>query len=100
MANIVIKKRVGLDFLGKDYADSYLEFKSISISEYEKLVGEMEDLDNVQSVKKTVDILKSHFLDGKFQGETVNKEDLDQFDVQTLVTCLEYFTGQKTDPKD
>lgn len=100
MANIVIKKRVGLEFLGKDYADSYLEFKSMSIAEYEKLIGDLENVDNVQSVKKTLEILKSHFLDGKFQGEVVKAEDLEQFDVQTLVTCLEYFTGQKTDPKE
>lgn len=99
MANIVIKKRVNLDFLGKDYADSYLEFKAMTISEYETLVGDMQDMDNAKSVRKTVEILKSHFLDGKFLDEKVDVKDLEQFDVQTLLTCLEYFTGQKTDPK-
>lgn len=100
MANIVIKKRVDLGFLGDEHKDSFLEFKSMTIPEYEKLLGELENMDNIESVKKTLGILETHFLDGKFGDQKVEASDLKQFDVQTLVTCLEYFTGQKTDPKD
>lgn len=99
MANIVIKKRVSLDFLGKEYEGSYLSFKSISVSEYEKLLGEFENVDNTKSIQLTLKILEEHFLEGKFQNEKVEASDLNQFDVQTLVTCLEHFTGQKIDPK-
>lgn len=99
MAKIVIKKRVSLDFLGDEYKESYLTFQSMSIAEYQKLLGEMTDTDNVKSLKLTLDILKRHFLEGKFLDEIVTAEDLDQFDVQTLVSCLEIFTGQQTDPK-
>lgn len=99
MATIVIKKRVSLEFLGEEYAESFLTFRSMSLKEYETLLDELGDKDNKESLRQTVSILKDHFLEGKFLKEDVLAEDLEQFDVQTLVTCLEYFTGQKTDPK-
>jgi hypothetical protein len=99
MATILIKKKVALDFLGKEYEDSFLTFKSMPISEYEKLIGELEGADNKSSLKLTVKILKDNFIEGKFQGEDVTKEDLEQFDIETLVKCLEIFTGQSQSPK-
>ncbi len=99
MANIVIKKKVSLDFLGKEYEQSYLTFRSMSIAEYEVLLKSLEGVDNSKSIKLTLEILKTHFIEGEFLAEKVEAADLDQFDVQTLVACLEYFTGQKTDPK-
>lgn len=101
MANIVIKKKVSLEFLGEDYADSYLEFKSMPISAYEKLMEELEKVgsDNKESLKITLRILEDNFIGGKFLEEEVKKEDLVQFDIETLVNCLEYFTGQRQSPK-
>lgn len=99
MANIVIKKRVVLEFLGEEYKDSYLVFRSMPISKYEELADKLKDVDNKTSLKVTVDVLKDSFIEGKFEGEDVAKEDLDQFDIETLVTCLEMFTGQRQSPK-
>lgn len=100
MAKIVIKKRVSLDFLGEDYKDSYLMFKSMPISAYEKVIDDFAEADNKTSLKLTLKILEDNFVEGKFLGEDVVKEDLNQFDIETLVACLELFTGQKQDPKD
>lgn len=99
MAKIVIKKRVSLEFLGDEYKDSHLTFKSMSLKEYEKLLEAGEELSNKDALLQTIKILKDHFIEGKFMGEDVTSDDLDDFDIGTLVTCLEYFTGQKLDPK-
>lgn len=100
MAKIVIKKRVGLDFLGEEYKDSYLEFKSLSLAEYQKLLDELKDIEEgSQSLSKILSILEDQFIVGKFQGEDVSKEDLKQFDIETMTKCFELFTGQQTDPK-
>lgn len=37
MSKIVIKKRINLDFLGDDYKDAYLVFKSIPLPDYESI---------------------------------------------------------------
>jgi hypothetical protein len=47
----------------------------------------------------TITVLKDNFLSGDFQGEKVTVEDLDQFDIETLVASLELLTGQRQDPK-
>lgn len=101
MATIIIKKRVDLDFLGKDYEDSFLEFKSLSIAEYEKVLDDLNTVgeDNKAAVRLVLSILEKQFLGGSFLGEDVQKEDLKQFDLETMTKCFERFTGQQTDPK-
>lgn len=39
MSKVVIKKKIGLSFLGEDYKDAYFIFRSISLGEYKKLTG-------------------------------------------------------------
>jgi len=97
---IVIKKRIDLSFLGTDYNDSYLVFSSISIREYEELLPQLESIanDNLKSLQYIKTVLNEHFLEGKFQGVDVKKEDLEEFDLETLMTCFQRFTGQ-ADPK-
>lgn len=99
MSNIVIKKRISLDFLGSEYKDDYLEFKAIAIKQFQGLLEELKDVDNKQSLEITTRILHEQFIGGRFQGQDVKSTDLDDFDIQTLVTCLEFLTGQRQDPK-
>lgn len=101
MANIVIKKRVDLDFLGKEYEGSYLIFKSLSLAEYEKLLDKLQDVgeDGKKSLALVLEVLTKQYIEGKFKGEDVAKEDLNQFDLETMTKCFELFTGQQTDPK-
>ena len=37
MGKIVIKKQVSLDFLGEDYKEAYINFKSIPALDYEQI---------------------------------------------------------------
>lgn len=96
MAEIIIKKRVDLDFLGKDYEDSYLDFRSISVQEYPKLMKKVEATgdDNSESFKVIMDILKEQFVDGIFNKQKVDKEDMGKFDAETVLKCFEALTGQ------
>lgn len=100
-AKILIKKKITLDFLGEEYKDDYLIFKSMPLREYEALLPEVDKIQNdgkasLAMIKK---VLENNFIEGKFQGEDVAKEDLVEFDLPTLTHCFEFFTGQVA-PKD
>lgn len=99
MANIVIKKRVNLDFLGDEYKDDYLVFKSIPVGEYKKLTANIPKENDGSQVDFIVDILKDNFLEGSFQNEVVTKENIEEFDAETALECFKKLTGQDTDPK-
>lgn len=96
MAKIEIKKKVILDFLGEDYKEDYLVFKSMPLRDYEGLFPKLEAAgeDGKKSIQLIREVLESNFIEGKFQGEDVTKDDLADFDIQTLTTCFETFTGQ------
>lgn len=97
---IVIKKRVGLDFLGDDYKESYLTFSVISLNEYEELLPQIESIgeDNTKSVEFIKTTLTKHFVEGKFDGADVKAEELFDFDLATLTQCFQSLTGSL--PKD
>lgn len=101
MAKILIRKKVDLTFLGEEYKDDYLVFKSMPLREYEKLLPELEAIgeDGKKSLVIIKRVLEDNFIEGKFQGEDVAKEDLIDFDLITLTKCFEIFTGQASDPK-
>lgn len=98
MAKIVIKKTVSLAFLGEEYKDDYLRFKSIPIKDYEAIIDEVsETKDNKASLNYIRKIVPSYFLEGSFQGEEVSKEDLDDFDQETYLQIFQRITGQVQD---
>lgn len=89
---IVIKKRVSLEFLGKDYKDSYLTLRSIPIGEYEK-IGD-------KSIKEVV---IDYFIDGEIQqGENkvaVTKDNLLELPGEVFTHGFNVIAGT-VDPKD
>lgn len=90
---LVIKKRVGLVFLGKEYADSYIALSVISVGEYERL----------EKSKKTVkDIVIEHFIEGKISQDGVDvditTENIIELPGEVYVECFKAMTGQ-VDPK-
>lgn len=99
MAKIIIKKTVKLDFLGDEYKESYLTFKAIPIKDYEKIIEDIEKLqeDNKGSLNYIREVVPTYFLDGKFQDEDVVKEDLDDFDQETYLQIFQRITGQRQD---
>lgn len=98
---IVIKKRIGFDFLGEAYANAYLEFQSIPVADYEKLVADVQqaEKDN-KSVSFILDTLKKYFVAGVFPDlPEVKTTDLDGLDQESVLKCFGTLTGQDIDPK-
>lgn len=99
---IVIKKKVSLDFLGEDYKDAYLVFRIIPIDD-------LQDLANVkvkegEAFKVSKERLQRYFIEGEFPDEegklqSVSKEELGQFDQETVNKCLNILLGNEIDPK-
>lgn len=97
---IVIKKRIGLEFLGEEHKEDYLVFKAVPISEYDSIFKKIESSKtNLDSIKAIAGILKEKFVEGKFSGSDVTSNDIESFDEYTLAECFSYITGQKIDPK-
>lgn len=107
MAEIIIRKRVSLDFLGDRYVESYLEFKSIAVRAFPKIIESLkkaEGGDDNAKLEAMLKVLEDHFVEGIFDKQKVNKEDVGQFDNSTIVRCFEALTGQDlsevaSDPK-
>ena len=108
MANIVIKRKVMLDFLGDEYKDSYLVFKAVPVVAYNDLIARIDSVSDQESMAEIIKILEDYFVDGVFNNEKVLKEDIKQFDGDTMLRCFETLTGQtrdesgglELDPKD
>lgn len=104
MTKILIKKRVPLDFLGDEYKDAYLVFRSMPISDFEKFQEEASAVEDKKSVSFLLDKLKQNFVSGEFPVDgklvAIEKEDLDDFDAETIVKAFQTYTGVKQDPKD
>lgn len=104
MSRIVIKKRIALDFIGEDYKDCYLEFKTIPMKEYEKYVAMAnENKDEKKAVGFITSTLQDLFISGKFIDENnelfdVKKDELGDFDMNVMVTVFKTLTGQDQSP--
>lgn len=105
MAKIIIKKRINLDFLGKDYEGGFVEFKSLTVRDIQDKLDKINSVadDNKKSTELMVNLLKECFLNGKFvnEGNTedINREDLDDFDIRSTIKFFGVLTGQDGDPK-
>lgn len=106
---LVIRKKVSLDFLGEEYKDAYLVFKSIPLKDYQKILDEIPDAtggkeDNKKALNLIVNYLGEYFVSGKFpddKGELqdVAAEDITDLDAETAITCFQTLMGQRIDPK-
>lgn len=100
MSEIIIKKRISLDFLGEDYADSYLVFKSIPIKDYDGLQKKIKTLENdsEKSFKFIQEELTSKFVEGKIkQGSDlvdVSVENLSDFPADVYLEAFSQITGK------
>lgn len=105
MGKIVIKKRVSLDFLGEEYKEAYITFKSIPIKDYSDILKQVNDLgnDNIKSVEFALSTLKKQFVEGKFpvndKLDSIDAEDIGDLNQDAALECFEILTGQKSDPK-
>lgn len=107
MGKFAIKKRISLEFLGTEYKDAFLVFKSIPIKDFKEIVKEIDKTedDSKTSLEVISKYLQDYFIEGKFPNdlgelEAVTKEDLSDFvDSTTANKCFELLTGQNIDPK-
>ena len=103
---IVIKKRVSLEFLGEEYKDAELVFKSIPVLDYGDIQKSLDQYkeDNNKALSLIIETLQKYFVSGKFPNETgqladVTKDDLTGLDAESTIKCFTIFTGQELDPK-
>lgn len=104
MSRIVIKRKIALDFIGEEYKDCYLEFKTIPMKDYERYVGlASENKDADKAVGFITNTLQELFVSGKFIDENnepfdVKKDELGDFDMSVMITVFKTLTGQDQSP--
>ena len=103
MGKIVIKKRITLEFLGDEYKECYLEFKTIPMKDYIEYVKKAsESKGEAEASQYIIDALTPLFVSGKFLENDelfdVTKDQIKEFDVETLVTSFNILTGQAPSP--
>lgn len=100
---IKIKKKVSLDFLGEEYASSYVTFVAVPINEYEKLQSDVKGLKEGETVKFITDYLVSRLVEGEIDqdGEKVKitSENFGELTADVYFTSFAELTGQ-VDPKN
>lgn len=129
MSRVIVKRRISLDFLGEEYKECYLEFKAIPVSqwkEYKNRIYDKKYSDISKKIKdeqelsdserkyfeekdemvfdEIVDVLKDRFLSGKYIDQDgklfeVEKEEVGDFDSDTLINAFDIITGKSTLPK-
>lgn len=105
MAKFFIKKRISLSFLGEDYKDSYIVFKTVPVAEYEVLFKKNTELTNIEATSLALSVIKDKFIEGKMVDDTgtlqdISVKDIDSFmDEEILNECYLTLLGQKPDPK-
>ena len=64
---LAIKKRVNLDFLGEEWKEAHILFRSIPLKDYEELMKEAEV--KKDAIKFTRSTLKKYYLSGKVPND-------------------------------
>ena len=102
---ILIKKRVSLEFLGEEYGNAYLTFRSIPAVDFEEVMQKLKGIetDEESSLGFLIEILEKYFLEGQFPDDgvlaPVAATDIGQLDAYSIIECFKVFTGQELDPK-
>lgn len=99
---IIIKKRVSFDYLGDEYKDAHIVFRSIPGVDFDEMQQKIAGIESEKegSVKFIISILKKYFISGSFPDTLeVTADDLDGLDAESIVKCFQIFTGQTLDPK-
>ena len=101
MSKLVIRKRVTLEFLGDEYKDAYIDFRSVPVGDFDELTKSIEKADKENKANQEIlSILKKYYLGGKFPNEKGelesldSKEELDGLNADALIECFGKMTGQ------
>lgn len=98
---IVIKKRVSLEFLGEEYKDSYITFRSMPLSDYESSIPlSAKAIEEKKALSFMLEQVKKYFIGGKCidaMGDLaeIKSEDLDTLDVDVAERCFVAISGMQ-----
>lgn len=98
MADIIVRKRIALDFLGEEHNSDYLVFKAIPVDEYKDIANKQPE-DNIEAIDYIVSKLKERFIEGRYQEQDIAKPDIGKFPAEVITECFAIITGQKISPK-
>lgn len=101
MGKIVIKKRVGLEFLGEEYKEGYVVLSSIPMREYEEITKKLAELKANEDENKSVvfvrDTITARFVEGKFPVdgslEDIDKDDLLDLPAEFFIQAMAQLNG-------
>lgn len=105
MADIVIRKRISFDFLGDEYKNGYVVFRSLSYDENVALIeaakGARNDKESLEFIIKT---LKERFIEGQWivgdsEPQDIEEKDIGKLSNDAILECFERIVGSKLDPK-
>lgn len=100
MADIVIPKKINLDYLGEGHEGSYITFRAMPVGKYTAFVAKAEKAgSNQKATELMVEALAEQFVEGKFGEQTMGSEDVEKFDPENILKFFQVLTGQ-ADPKE
>lgn len=100
MSKLIIKKRVSLDFLGDEYKDASITFRSMPIPDYEVIASEIKNVKDGEANKAILEIVKRYYVSAEFPNDDGvlepldSKDELDQMDADMLIECFGRLTGR------
>lgn len=104
MPKVFIKKTINFEFLGNAYKDCEASFSPIPIPEYKDFIDSKKLSEN-ESIDTLLTLLKNHFLSGKFIDDQnklfdMTKENITEFDLDSIIKMFNLIVGRVVDPKD
>lgn len=99
---IKITKRVGLEFLGEDYKDSYLVFNAVTMKDLDEIQAQAAIVQEHQDPKENLDFFRSvvdpRFVEGKINQDgklaEVSKDDLQDLPLEVYVEIFQELMGK------
>lgn len=98
---VKIEKRISLDFLGEEYADSYVKVSAIPMREIEELMDKIAEVkdsdDNKKAMEFMVSVVSERFITGEIkQGdktEVLTADDLLDMPGEFFINVIERLSG-------
>lgn len=98
---ITVNRKISLEFLGEQYQEGFLTFKSIPLDELESwdaAVAKEEKKGGKGALEGMKNLLKERFVEGQFPNkdgalEPVTKDDLGKFDAGVFVHIVSVLQG-------
>lgn len=101
MAEIVIKKRISLEFLGDDYKDGFIVFKSIPVKDYEGILKDVEQAEkrgNTDAMRLVRRLVTERLIEGEIPQDghkiPITPENLGDLPGEVYFEAMQQLTGK------